>query len=407
MVDPAQRFNLGGYVRHPRIAPHHRHCPYSGEEHSHPQYEEVFLMSKNVPNRHLFGPGPTNPYPEATTALNEPLLGHLDPVFIQRMDRVMEGLRTLWGTENKLTLPISATGSGGMETAFVNTIEEGDVVVVAINGLFGQRMAEVASRHGAEVITVEHDFGTPVDTQRVLDAHPAPKLIAAVHAETSTGIRSDLSEIGANKGDALLLMDAVTSIGGEILKADEWGVDIGYAGTQKCLGVAPGLAPFTISERAMERRVAKPSNWYMDLNLLGGYTTGKGARTYHHTAPTSMVASLEAGIDRILEEGLEHVQARHAEAGKHLQNGLEAMGLELFAQEGHRLPQLTTVKVPEGVDSAKVRGYLLNEMDIEIGAGVGEFASSVWRIGMMGPNANVASAEMILGALKIAMDKTR
>lgn len=364
-------------------------------------------MSQIV-ERRLFGPGPCNPYPEATRALGEPLLGHLDPLFIERMDRVMSGLRTLWGTQNLLTLPLSATGSAGMEAAFVNTVRPGDVAVVAVNGLFGERMVEVASRHGAEVIRVDHEYGTPIDTQRVLDAHPNPKIIAGVHAETSTGVLSNFAELGANRGDALLLMDAVTSIGGMELNADDWGVDIGYAGTQKCLGVAPGLAPFTFSERAFERRVEKPANWYLDLGLLGGYTTDTGgSRTYHHTAPVGMVASLEAGINRILDEGLNNVQARHEQAGKALQNGLEEMGLELFAAEGHRLPQLTTVKVPDGVDSAKVRGHLLENYNIEIGAGVGQYAATVWRIGLMGPNANLASVELILGALKQAINATR
>ncbi|MCS3492690.1 alanine-glyoxylate transaminase/serine-glyoxylate transaminase/serine-pyruvate transaminase [Arthrobacter sp. JUb119] len=364
-------------------------------------------MSKTVLQRHLFGPGPCNPYPEATAALGLPLLGHLDPEFIARMDRVADGLRTLWGTGNSRTLPLSATGSAGMEAAFVNTINPGDVAVIAINGLFGERMCEVAARAGAEVVRVEHEYGTPIDAERVAAAHPNPTVIAGVHAETSTGVVSDIAALGAIKGDALLITDAVTSIGGMPVLADEWGIDVGYAGTQKCLGVAPGLAPFTISDRAFERRVQKPQSWYLDLGLLGGYATGStgGQRTYHHTAPVSMVASLEAGIDRILAEGLDAVTARHQEAGGLLQDGLQEMGLELFAQEGYRLPQLTTVYVPEGVDSAKVRGYLLDRFNIEIGGGVGKYASTVWRIGMMGPNANPGSVALLLAALKEAIGK--
>lgn len=364
-------------------------------------------MTTTVPYRHLFGPGPSNPYPEATAALGLPLLGHLDPEFIARMDRVNDGLRTLWGTDNERTLPLSATGSAGMEAAFVNTLREGDVAVIAVNGLFGERMTDVAARCGAEVVRVDHDYGTPVDAQRVLEAHPNPTVIAAVHAETSTGVRSDLAEIGANKGDALLIMDAVTSIGGMTVEADAWGVDVAYAGTQKCIGVAPGLAPFTISDRAFERRVEKPQSWYLDLGLLGGYAAGVpgGKRAYHHTAPVAMVASLEAGINRILNEGLENVQARHEQAGTRLQAGLQEMGLELFATEGHRLPQLTSVKVPEGVDSASVRGFLLQEYNLEIGAGVGQYADSVWRIGLMGPNANPGSVTLILAALKDALNR--
>ena len=359
-----------------------------------------------IVQRHLFGPGPSNTYPEATEALARPILGHLDPLFIEMMDETCDRLRAVWGTQNARTLPLSATGSAGMEASFVNTVHPGDVVVVAINGLFGQRMCEVAARAGAEVIPVEHEWGTPVDPERVLAAHPSPAIVAAVHAETSTGVRSDIAALGAairEKSDALLVVDAVTSIGGIELLADDWGIDVGYAGTQKCLGVAPGLAPFTISEKAFERRVERPQSWYLDLGLLGGYVGEAGAksggRTYHHTAPVAMVASLHAGLGRVLGEGLENVWTRHAEAGAALQKGLEGMGLELFAQDGYRLPELTTVKVPEGVDSAAVRRELLERFDIEIGAGVGEFASTIWRIGLMGPNAHPDAVALVLAAL--------
>ncbi len=360
-----------------------------------------------IRERHLFGPGPSNPYPEATAALAEPLLGHLDPEFLRIMDETCEMLRTVWGTRSSRTLPLSATGSAGMEAAFVNTVHEGDVVVVAVNGLFGQRMCDVAARCGARVVPVEHEWGQPVDVQRVLDAHPSPAIIAAVHAETSTGVRSDIAALGAGKGDALLVADAVTSIGGIELEADAWGVDIGYAGTQKCLGVAPGLAPFTINDRAFERRVEKPRSWYLDLGMLGGYVgeaAGRGQRTYHHTAPTAMVASLHAALTRILEEGREAVWARHEAAGQQLRAGLADLGLELFAAEGHRLPELTTVKVPDGVDSAAVRRYLLETHDLEIGAGAGEYAASVWRIGLMGHNARPDAVLLVLAALRDALD---
>ena len=322
------------------------------------------------------------------------------------MDDIQSLLRTVFETRNKLTVPISGTGSAGMEAAFVNTVRPGDVVVVAVNGLFGERMVDVAGRHGAEVVRVDHEWGTPVDVERVLAAHPSPAIIAAVHAETSTGVRSDIAALGAGKGDALLLVDAVTSIGGIELRADAWGIDIGYAGTQKCLGVAPGLAPFTISERAFARRVEEPSSWYLDLGLLGGYVgeaEGKGQRTYHHTAPTAMVASLHAGLRRIADEGLEQVWDRHAEAGHLLQEGLQEMGLTLFAQEGSRLPELTTVNVPDDVDSAAVRRYLLERHDLEIGAGAGQFASTVWRIGLMGHNARRDRVALVLAALEDAL----
>lgn len=362
-------------------------------------------------DRRLFGPGPSNAYPEATAALGLPLLGHLDPAFLAIMDETCDMLRQAWGTTNARTLPISATGSAGMEAAFVNTVHPGDTVVVAVNGLFGQRMCDVAARCGAEVVAVEHEWGQPVDVDRVVAAHPSPKIIAAVHAETSTGVRSDIAALGAAlksaQSDALLIVDAVTSIGGIELRADDWGIDVGYAGTQKCLGVAPGLAPFTINDRAFERRVDRPQSWYLDLGLLGGYVgeaqTKGGGRTYHHTAPVAMIASLHGGLTRILEEGLEAVWARHEEAGATLQAGLQKMGLELFAAEGYRLPELTTVRVPQGVDSAAVRRYLLERHDIEIGGGVGEFAATVWRIGLMGHNATRANALLVLAALDDAL----
>lgn len=353
--------------------------------------------------RQLFGPGPSNPYPEATEALGRPLLGHLDPAFLSLMDETCLWLREAWGTTNARTIPLSATGSAGMEAAFVNTVHPGDVVVVAVNGLFGQRMCEVAARCGAEVVAVEHEWGTPVDVERTVAAHPSPTIIAAVHAETSTGVRSDIAALGAAKGDALLVVDAVTSIAGIELRADDWGIDVGYAGTQKCLGVAPGLAPFTINDRAFARRVERPQSWYLDLGLLGGYVgeaSGSGGRTYHHTAPVAMVASLHAALQRILEEGLPAVWARHQRVGDELQAGLQEMGLELFAQEGSRLPELTTVNVPDGVDAAAVRRELLDRFDIEIGAGVGKYANQVWRIGLMGHNARSEAVELVLAALK-------
>src|SRR6476661_7797465 len=324
--------------------------------------------------RTLLGPGPSNPYPEATVALGEPLLGHLDPVFLGVLDETSDRLRQIFGTANRRTLPLSATGSAGMEAAFVNTVGPGDVVVVAVNGLFGERMVDVASRCGAEVVRVDHEWGQPVDPVRVLDAHPPPKLLA----------------------------DCVTSLGGVPVRLDDWGVDLAYSGSQKCLGVAPGLAPFTINDRAWERRIEKPQSWYLDLGLLGGYAgeaAGSG-RTYHHTAPTGMIVSLHAGLGRILEEGLDAVHVRHAEAGRMLHEGLQELGLELFAAEGHRLPELTTVKVPDGVDSAAVRKELLERYDIEIGAGAGAYAATVWRIGLMGRNATPDKALLVLAALK-------
>src|SRR3954465_10894926 len=358
--------------------------------------------------RTLLGPGPSNPYPEATVALGYPLLGHLDPVFLGILDETSERLRQVFGTANRRTLPLSATGSAGMEAAFVNTVGPGDVVVVAVNGLFGERMVEVATRCGAEVVRVDHEWGRPVDADRVLGAHPSPKLIAAVYAETSTGVRSDLAPLAAGKGDALLLADCVTSLGGIPVRLHEWGVDLAYSGSQRCLGVPPGLAPFTIGDRGWERRIPRPQSWYLDLGMLGGYAgeaAVSGGRTYHHTAPTGMVAALHAALGRVLEERLDAVHARHEEAGLLLQKGLAELGLELFAPEGYRLPELTTVKVPDGVDSAAVRKELLERYDIEIGGGVGAYAATVWRIGLMGANATPDKALLVLAALKEILDR--
>lgn len=356
--------------------------------------------------RTLLGPGPSNLYPEAMSGLAAPLLGHLDPDFLAMLDETNSRLRAVWGTQNLRTLPLSGTGSIGMEAAFVNFVRPGDVVVVAVNGLFGERMCDVAARYGAEVVRVDHTWGQPVDNDRVLAAHPSPSIVAAVHAETSTGVRSDIRELGAalreRDADTLLLADCVTSIAGEQIELDAWNVDIAYAGTQKCLGVPPGLAPFTVSERAWQQRVEKPTTWYLDLGLIGNYVTGgsSGGRAYHHTAPTAMVASLHSALGRVLEEGMVAVSERHRAAGEALQGGLQEMGLELFAAEGHRLQQLTSVVVPENVDSADVRKQLLHEYGIEIGAGAGEYASSVWRIGLMGYNARPDRVELLLGALR-------
>jgi len=349
--------------------------------------------------RTLMGPGPSNPYPEATAALGAPMLGHLDPIFLQILDETCDRLRQVWRTGNARTLPISGTGSAGMEAAFVNLVGPGDVVVVGVNGLFGERMCEVASRCGAAVVRVEAPWGSALEPEAMLTAHPAPKVIALVHAETSTGVRNDVAPVAAGKGDALVLADCVTSLGGIPVEIDGWGVDVAYGGTQKCLGVAPGLAPFTIGERAWAHRVERPQSWYLDLGLVGDYVGGAGARKYHHTAPVAMIRSLHAGLGAVLAEGLEAVWARHAECGRLLHEGLGALGLELFAEEGHRLPELTTVVVPDGVAAHEVRARLLDRYSIEIGGGVGAFADRVWRIGCMGHTARTENVTLLLAAL--------
>jgi alanine-glyoxylate transaminase/serine-glyoxylate transaminase/serine-pyruvate transaminase len=284
-----------------------------------------------------------------------------------------------------------------MEAAFVNTVGPGEVVVVGVNGLFGERMCDVARRCRAEVVRVEGEWGRPLDPQAVLDAHPHPKLIALVHAETSTGVRNDVEAVAAGKGDALVLADCVTSLGGIPVEVDAWGVDLAYSGTQKCLGVSPGLAPFTMGDRARERRVQDPQSWYLDLGMIGDYTSG-ATRKYHHTAPISMIFSLHAALGALLDEGLEAAWRRHSECGLALQEGLEKLGLELWAAAGHRLPELTTVVVPEGVEDAAFRRRLLERYGIEIGGGVGAWAGRIWRIGCMGHTARMRNVTLLLGA---------
>lgn len=355
-------------------------------------------------DRVLMGPGPGNPYPEVIEAFARPVLGHLDPDFIALLDETNERLRQVWRTDNPLTFPISGTGSAGMEAAFVNVVRDGDPVVIGVNGVFGERMCDVAARCGAEVIRVEAPWGQPVDPAALLAAHPSPAIIAVVHAETSTGVRNDVAPLAERPDGALLLLDCVTSLGGLPVEVDGWTVDLAYGGTQKCLGVPPGLSPLTVSPAALERIVERPRSWYLDLNMIARYVTGDGARAYHHTAPISMIYALHAGLGVLLEEGLDAAWARHAEVGAALHHGLQDMGLSLFAADGHRLPELTTVWVPEdlpaGLDEITIRRTLLDRYGIEIGGGLGEYAGRVWRIGLMGHTARHRNVTLLLGALR-------
>ena len=351
-----------------------------------------------IHERVLMGPGPSNPYPEVMQALARPVVGHLDPDFLGLLDETCDRLRAVFRSSNVLTLPVSGTGSAGMETAFVNLVGPGDTVVVGVNGLFGERMCDVASRCGAEVVRVEEQWGRAIDPQRLLSAHPDPKVIAVVHAETSTGVANEVAPLGEGKGDALLLVDCVTSLGGIQVEVDGWGVDVAYAGTQKCLGVPPGLAPLTVNDRARERFVSRSQSWYLDLSMIGDYVGA--ARKYHHTAPVSMIYALHAGLGVLLEEGLDASWARHEATGRALQRGLEKLGFSLFAEEGHRLPELTTVWLPPEVEDASTRRALLDHYGIEVGGGVGEFAEKVWRVGCMGHTARPRNVTLLLGALE-------
>jgi alanine-glyoxylate transaminase/serine-glyoxylate transaminase/serine-pyruvate transaminase len=365
--------------------------------------------ARALPDRILMGPGPSNPYPEVTVALGRPMLGHLDPAFLDLLDETNERLRAVFRTANDLTFPLSGTGSAGMEAAFVNVISPGDPVVVGVNGLFGERMVDVARRCGAEVVRVDAPWGRPLDPQALLDAHPAPKVIAVVHAETSTGVRNDVACLGAAKSDALVVLDCVTSLGGIPVEIDGWGVDLAYSGTQKCLGVPPGLAPFTASERAVASLVPSRS-WYLDLAMIARYVTGDGTagRAYHHTAPVTMVQALHAGLGAVLDEGLEQAWERHRACGRQLQDGLEQLGWELFADKDHRLPELTAVwvpldRLPGGLDEAGARAALLERYGIEVGGGLGTYAGRVWRIGCMGHGARPRNVTLLLGALEELM----
>lgn len=350
------------------------------------------------------GPGPSNLYPEVEEALVRPLLGHLDPEFLSLLDETCERLRQVMRTANRTTLPLSGTGSAGMEACFVNFVEPGDPVVVGVNGVFGERMCDVAARCGAEVVRVEAPWGCPLDPESLLTAHPSPRIIAVVHAETSTGVRNDVEPIGRAKGGALLLVDCVTSLGGIEVDVDGWGVDVSYGATQKCLGVPPGLAPLTLGETASSRRVARPRSWYLDLGMISDYVDSTGSRRYHHTAPVTMVYALHAGLGALLEEGLEASWERHEACGRELRDGLVELGFELFAAEGHRLPQLTTVVIPPGLlpgslDEAAVRATLRERYGIEIGGGLGTYAGRLWRIGCMGHTARPRNVSLLLGAL--------
>ena len=356
--------------------------------------------------RLLLGPGPSNPYPEAVAALTRPVLGHLDPEFLALLDETMERLRTVFRTKNALTLPISGTGSAGMEACFVNLVEPGDTVVVGVNGVFGERMCDVAARCGAEVVRVEEAWGRALDPQRLIDAqreHPHARLLAVVHAETSTGVENDIAPLAAiGDTDTLLVVDTVTSLAGIPVEVDGWRVDACYAGTQKCLGVPPGLAPLTFGERAVDRlrnRLHPPQSWYLDLGLIGAYVGGS-TRRYHHTAPIVMIYSLHAGLGAVLDEGLDAVWERHRRVGARLHAELPALGFRLAAEAGHQLPELTTAWLPEAADDAGLRKSLLETYGIEVGGGLGEFAGKAWRIGLMGNSARDRSVTALLGALR-------
>ncbi len=367
--------------------------------------------SFHPPVRTLMGPGPSDVNPRILEAMSRPTIGHLDPVFVAMMDDMKGLLRYAFQTDYELAMPVSAPGSAGMEMCFVNLVQPGDKVVVCQNGVFGGRMKENVERCGATPIMVEDEWGRPVDPNKVEDtlkANPEARLLAFVHAETSTGAISDaapLAEI-ARRHDCLTIVDTVTSLGGSPLQVSKWGLDAVYSGTQKCLSCTPGLSPLTFSERAIElvkARKTKVQSWFLDLNLVLGYWGGGARRAYHHTAPINALYGLHEALVILKEEGIENAWQRHLDNHMALRAGIEALGLSFVVDEAHRLPQLNSVTIPEGVDDAVVRGRLLNEYKLEIGAGLGPMAGKIWRIGLMGYASNRRNVLLCLGALEAVL----
>jgi alanine-glyoxylate transaminase/serine-glyoxylate transaminase/serine-pyruvate transaminase len=361
------------------------------------------------PRRVLLGPGPSPVEDRILEAMAAPVLGHLDPLFLGCMDDIQAMLRYVFETDNRVTIPISATGSAGMEAALVNIIEPGDEVVVCIHGVFGERMRDIVERAGGKPIVVRAEWGHAIERAGIEAALDSckPRAIAIVHAETSTGVLQDLtglSELAHNRG-ALLIVDAVTSLGGHPVGVDRNGIDVCYSGTQKCLGAPPGLAPITFSERALERiraRKSKVQSWYLDITMVEKYWGDD--RTYHHTAPISMNYALREALRIVCEEGLEARWQRHELNHRALVAGIEAMGLEMNVAPEHRLWSLNAVRVPDGVDDSRVRARLLNDFNIEIGGGLGPLKGKIWRIGLMGSGSTRENVLLVLEALNSALN---
>jgi alanine-glyoxylate transaminase/serine-glyoxylate transaminase/serine-pyruvate transaminase len=357
------------------------------------------------PERLLLGPGPSPVHPRVLEAQARGMIGHMDAWFLEVADQVAAMLRAVLRTDNRLTYAVSGTGSAGMETAVVNVVEPGDTVIVGVNGVFGGRIADTAQRAGADVVALEEPWGRIVPPERVasaLKAHPDAKLVALVHAETSTGAHQPLEDVGAllRDTDTLFLVDTVTGLAGVPVEVDAWGLDVVYSGTQKCLSVPPGLAPITFSEKAeaiMDRRSSTVRSWYLDVSAVRRWWGAE--RVYHHTAPISAVLGLHEGLRLVLEEGLETRWARHAEVGRLFQEHIQDRDATLLAQAGHRLPQLTSIGWPEHVDEGKLRRRLLEEHHIEVGGGLGEFAGSAWRVGLMGEGATHEHVDRLLHAV--------
>lgn len=366
----------------------------------------------NPPARILLGPGPSNVSPRVLRAMTAPLLGYLDPDFLEIMNGVADMLREVFGTQSGFTLPISGTGSAGMEAGIANLLEPDDIMVVAANGFFGDRMAEMGTRQGATVIKINTEWGKVVDVDQVrqeLERHTKVKVLSVVHAETSTGVLQPLEELSqlARDYDALFLVDAVTSMGANPIDMDRNGIDFCYAASQKCLGAPPGLAPVGISNKALnaiENRKSPPRTWYLDIGLLRSYWN-EGTRVYHHTAPVTMIYALREALRTLLEEGLTNSFDRHTLNGRALRAGLEALGLQTLVPEPHCTYQLTSVQIPDGIDDAAIRNVLLREYNMEIGGGLGVFKGNVWRIGLMGESSKSSNVLLLLSILEKELPK--
>ena len=370
-----------------------------------------YMNELQPPQKVLLGPGPSTVHPRVLQALSLPVMGHLDPAFFQVMDDVCEMLRMVFHTTNSMTVPISSTGTGAMETACANIIEPGDSMLVCRNGYFGIRLADIAERCGATVHVMDTPWGKAVDPQMLKDElkkHPGLKAVGVVHAETSTGVLSDMKDLVdvIHESGALAIVDAVTSLGGHEVRMDDWGIDVCYSATQKCLGAPPGLAPISLSPAAMDvvaKRPSKVQSFYFNLKDLEAYWNQ--TRAYHHTSPINMTYALREALRMMMEEGQENRINRHARVAAALRAGAEALGLSLLAEEGHRLNPLTTLSIPEGIEDAKVRRALLNDYDIEIGGGLGEFAGKAWRVGLMGESARERNVFALLSALETILSK--
>jgi alanine-glyoxylate transaminase/serine-glyoxylate transaminase/serine-pyruvate transaminase len=364
----------------------------------------------NPPKRLLMGPGPSDVAPSVLHAMSLPVLGHLDPVFIKMMEEIKAMLRAVFLTKNEMTFPVSGTGSAGMEFCFVNLVEPGDEVLIAVNGAFGNRMVDVAERCGAKVSRVDAPWGKIIEPSQVADAVKGKsfKVVAVVHAETSTGVLNPVEEMAKIVRDsgALFLIDTVTSLGGCAVRVDDWNVDAVYSGTQKCLSCPPGLAPVSLSARALQKaanRKTKVQSWYLDVNLLASYWGQE--RVYHHTAPISMNYALHEALRLVLIEGLEKRWQRHEAAHQLLKKGLVELGLGISSQPGRQLWQLNAVTVPENVDEATVRKTLLSDFNLEVGAGLGPLKGKIWRVGLMGETATSENVQKYLAAMKQILKK--